>query len=282
MKLIAIDMDGTLLNSNNAISPENKKAIHDAMTQGHKVMICTGRTQKFIENFLIEEELPLPFAACNGAYIYADNTLINSYPIPHTSIVEAHHHLEKLEFPFKIYTNKGVGSNEAFLDRAIQEFQDSGDTKITSEAIIEYNNKNSSFTYKKIDELVSDSSIEIYKFFIFTPNQRKKKELLTILGQIEGITLTSSFSNNIEINSIDGHKGNGILQMAAYFGIPQEDTVAIGDNFNDLAMLQVAGLSVAMENGDEEIKKLCDVVTKSNNEHGVGYAIRKYVLNEDI
>jgi hydroxymethylpyrimidine pyrophosphatase-like HAD family hydrolase len=76
----------------------------------------------------------------------------------------------------------------------------------------------------------------------------------------------------------NGHKGNGIRVMAEYFNIPIENTVAIGDNFNDVPMLKTAGLSIAMENGDPAVKEIADVVTLTNNEHGVAHAIEKYVL----
>jgi hydroxymethylpyrimidine pyrophosphatase-like HAD family hydrolase len=69
--------------------------------------------------------------------------------------------------------------------------------------------------------------------------------------------------------------------MAEYYNIPIENTVAIGDNFNDVPMLEVAGLSVAMGNADPSVKEIADVVTLTNNEHGVAHAIEKYVLTNN-
>jgi len=75
----------------------------------------------------------------------------------------------------------------------------------------------------------------------------------------------------------DGHKGIGLRKMAEYYRIPIENTVAIGDNFNDLPMLQCAGYAIAMDNADNEVKKICDFVTLSNSENGVAHALRKLI-----
>lgn len=285
-KLIAIDMDGTLLNSEHVISVENKSAIEDAISQGHIVMICTGRTQNNIRDFLAERGLALPYAACNGAYVVADNKLVHSYAIEPTHATDTYKLLEQQNHPFKIYTNKGVFSSQGFLENAVKEFKSADNPAMGSgvslEHFIEFHKNNIDTPVESIEQLLEDDSIEIYKYFTFTPHQDRKQNLLVELEKLNGIKLTSSFPTNVEINSLDGHKGNGIAKMAEHFNIPIEDTVAIGDNFNDLPMLEVAGLSVAMENGDEEIKNLCDVVTKTNDEHGVAYAIRKYVLGEGI
>ncbi|NGY88269.1 HAD hydrolase family protein [Bacillus megaterium] len=80
--------------------------------------------------------------------------------------------------------------------------------------------------------------------------------------------------------NIKGNKGNGLKVMAKYFGIPLEDTVAIGDQFNDIPMFKVAGLSIAMANAEQEVKELSDVITLTNDENGVAYAIDNYVLKK--
>jgi hypothetical protein len=75
-----------------------------------------------------------------------------------------------------------------------------------------------------------------------------------------------------------GNKGYGLKAVAKHYNIPLEQTIAIGDNFNDVPMLEAAGLSVAMGNAEPEVKEMCDIVTRTNDEHGVAYAIRQFVL----
>lgn len=134
--------------------------------------------------------------------------------------------------------------------------------------------------FQKIEDVVNNPELEISKFFILTFNAGHRAQLLSMLQEDTDIMVTASAPTNLEIMDKNGHKGNGLKQMAAHFNIPIEDTVAIGDNFNDVPMLEAAGLSVAMGNAEEDVKKLCDVVTLTNNEHGVAHAIEQFVLKQ--
>jgi Cof subfamily protein (haloacid dehalogenase superfamily) len=121
--------------------------------------------------------------------------------------------------------------------------------------------------------------MKIQKFFILTLNRQKKSELTAYLSNISGVATTSSGQMNIEVMDVNGNKGNALKIMAEYYGISLADTVAIGDNFNDIPMLKVAGFSIAMGNADPAVKQLCNFVTLSNAENGVSYAIDKFILN---
>ena len=89
-----------------------------------------------------------------------------------------------------------------------------------------------------------------------TFNAGHRAQLLSMLQEDTDIMVTASAPTNLEIMDKNGHKGNGLKQMAAHFNIPIEDTVAIGDNFNDVPMLEAAGLSVAMGNAKEDVKTM--------------------------
>jgi Cof subfamily protein (haloacid dehalogenase superfamily) len=285
MRLVAIDMDGTLLSSDKEISKENIDAINDAVKHGHVVMICSGRSQEDIMVFLKEQGLSIPFAGSNGAIVYADSKVIHSVAMDKNVVALAYEKLENLKHPFKIYTNKGIYSNGTFLDRALLEYnsvpEDMRNHTFKFEHMIEYQKKSKSYLLTSIEDLHHQEDLEIHKFFIFTPHHKRRAEIISQLELIDNLSVTSSGADNVEIMSIDGHKGNGIIQMAKYFNIPIEDTIAIGDNFNDVPMFETTGLSIAMANAEEEIKEMCDVVTLSNDDHGVAYAIQKYVLEED-
>jgi hydroxymethylpyrimidine pyrophosphatase-like HAD family hydrolase len=97
---------------------------------------------------------------------------------------------------------------------------------------------------------------------------------------IDETFVTSASPFNLEVTHINGNKGYGLKAMASYFNIPIENTVAIGDEKNDLPMLNIAGLSIAMGNAEEEVKLSSDVVTLSNDENGVAYAFEKYIFKE--
>ena len=87
------------------------------------------------------------------------------------------------------------------------------------------------------------------------------------------VAMVVSFEHNFEMQHPDVSKGNALTKLAAHLNISMEDTVAIGDNFNDVSMLKMAGLGIAMGNGEPEIQALAKAITLTNVEHGVAHAI---------
>ncbi|WP_459503392.1 Cof-type HAD-IIB family hydrolase [Bacillus sp. C1] len=285
MKLIALDMDGTLLSSNLEISKENLQAIRDAKAAGHIVMICSGRAKEDVLKLLEEYELSLPVGASNGAIVYVDGKVINARCLQTDKVYKLAKLLEYEGFPYKLYTNNGVYSPYNWKEQVMQAFKENENaldvTMEELERITEKQKKSNLITdYQKIEDVVNNPDLEISKFFISTFNDEQRSQLLQSLQEDEEIMVTASAPTNLEIMDKHGHKGNGLQEMASYFNIPIQNTIAIGDNFNDVPMLEVAGLSVAMGNAEEEVKKLCDVVTLTNNEHGVAHAIEQYVLKQ--
>ncbi len=108
MKLIAIDLDGTLLSGNKMISNENAEAIRKCQEAGHVVAICTGRSIVDIERLLLEVNLKCPIIAENGALIYNDKKMMKRYPIQNMQALEIVNYLEENGLYYQLYTNKGV------------------------------------------------------------------------------------------------------------------------------------------------------------------------------
>ena len=98
------------------------------------------------------------------------------------------------------------------------------------------------------------------------------------LNKISNITLTSSWFDNFEICGRNVTKGNAVRRFAEGMNIKPDEIICIGDNLNDISMIDYAGLGVAMGNADEAVKKAADVVTSSNDEDGVGRVLEKYVI----
>ncbi|MGQ0513148.1 Cof-type HAD-IIB family hydrolase, partial [Bacillus sp. D-CC] len=252
---------------------------------GHIVMICSGRAKEDALKLLEEYKLSLPVGASNGAIVYVDGKVINSRCLPNDKVYKLAKLLESEGFPYKLYTNKGVYSPYTWQDQVMQAFEENKHaldvTLEELERITEKQKKSNLITdFQRIEDVVNNPELEISKFFILTFNAEHRAQLLSMLQEDTDISVTASAPTNVEIMDKHGHKGNGLQEMAAYFNIPIEDTIAIGDNFNDVPMLQVAGLSVAMGNAEEDVKKLCDVVTLTNNEHGVAHAIEQFVLKQ--
>jgi Cof subfamily protein (haloacid dehalogenase superfamily) len=130
------------------------------------------------------------------------------------------------------------------------------------------------------EDVLEQAETRIYKVLAFSMVEDKLRKARQRAKSLEGLVVTSSAENNIEINHPDAQKGSAVSFYAEYVGIPLSEVMVIGDNYNDLSMMKVAGVSVAMGNAEEPIKRECRYVTKTNNEHGVAYAIRTWALRE--
>lgn len=284
MKLIAIDLDGTLLSEGTHITQENVQAIRKAQSQGHIVMICSGRAPEDIQQILNKYELSCPLAGSNGTVVQAEGKLLGIVSMNRKNIIQIAKKLDDERHPYRIYANQGIFVPEDWSERVNLALQ--GDTiKVvglsdeTFKRITEQPQQSDLIKYfHDYNELFGSKDLKIQKFFILTLNQQKKSELATYLSSISGIAATSSGPMNIEVMDKDGNKGNALKIVAGYYGIPMADTVAIGDNFNDIPMLKVAGFSVAMGNADTVVKQLCKAVTLSNTENGVSYAMDQFIL----
>ncbi|MED4400418.1 Cof-type HAD-IIB family hydrolase [Metabacillus fastidiosus] len=284
-KLIAIDLDGTLLSSHYQISKENIQAIRHAQKAGHIVIICSGRAPEDIAALSAKFDLDCPIAGSNGTVVIINGKEISNISMDKKTVFSASKLLDQFKSPYRVYTNYGVFIEAAWAERFSEIFQQYKEIKDTV-SIFEYKmlteepiETDTLKIFHQIDDLLSLKNIKVQKFFIPTLIQSTKEELISAFQKMEEVALTSSGPTNIEIMDKNGNKSNGIKTLAKYFGIPLENTIAIGDNFNDLPMMEAAGLSVAMGNGDPKVKELCDIITLTNDEHGVAYAIEKYVLN---
>lgn len=285
MKLIAIDLDGTLLSHNMEITEESLEAIREAQNQGNIVMICSGRAPEDIQQILNKYDLSIPLAGSNGSVVHAHGRVLQSVSMDRNDVIETAERLDAERFPYRIYTNEGIyvpadWSERVELAMQQEQIKVEGLTDEIYKKITEQPQKSSLLNFfDHYSELFTREELTIQKFFVLTLNASSKTALGNSLEEISTIGITSSSPLNIEVMDQYGNKGSALKRVAEHFNIPLHDTVAIGDNFNDLPMMEVAGLSVAMGNAEAEVKELCDVVTHTNGENGVAHAINNYLLN---
>ncbi|WP_251550419.1 Cof-type HAD-IIB family hydrolase [Neobacillus muris] len=286
MKLIALDMDGTTVNSINEVNRENILAIKKAQSMGHIVMVLSGRSPESIHALLQKYDLDCPIGASNGTAVYADGKLLELTSLNPDQVRSVALSLDNERIPYKVYTNMGVYMPKDWKKR-LDEVLDSG--LIPDE---HYENENFermtrnpveselALSFNHIEELLNKEGLEIQKFFALILVPEQKHRLISNIESVKDGYISTSSPFNIEVMHMDGNKGNGLKVMADYFDIPLEDTVAIGDENNDIPMFETAGLSIAMGNAKEHIKEMCDLVTLTNDENGVAYAIEHYILKE--
>ena len=268
-KLVAIDIDGTLITDNKEVTPRTIETIKEASRKGIKVIICSGRSfyrlEKYVEEVGLKKENQC--SICFNGGMIVENTTKNIIYSQHLDTEEVKELIQlgkTLELPMMIYA-KDTHYTEKIPD------------------IIKQNDKNLEGLNLKVvhfDEInFNKEENYIYKVcFIDKPEKIKEKRKEIPKELIEKYEVTSSIPEYIEIVKKGIKKSEGIKAVMQIYGIKQEEVMAIGDGENDVEMLKFAGLGVAMENASDYVKGFADVITTSNNNDGVANAIEKYIL----
>ena len=279
VKLIAIDLDGTLLDKGKYISEKNIEAIKFAQKRGIEVVIATGRANFDAQNILKESDINPWIIGTNGATIHdPSGELFYSVPLNQQT---ASNMLNILEDEFLYY--------EAFIDHQIcapnygkellfQEIdQLMSKTNHMDKSLlkleIEIQFGQSGFTFIESYKKLLEQEKEIYNILAISFDEEKLQKGWTKFVDVPNVTIVQSGKNNFHLQHEQASKGNALEILAKQFNVDLADTAAVGDNYNDLPMLQIVGRSAAMGNADQEIKDLCDVVTLSNDKDGVAHFI---------
>lgn len=287
IKLIASDMDGTLLGSNHDISQENIKAIKLAQKNGIHFAISTGRAYDDVKPFIEKYDLNCECAALNGGeYIDAEGNIIESVYIDHDKAREALNEMLKFDLQIEIYTDNGyftTSTKEEMIKGMLKRFKTFHPEIKDENEILEYALKNPHFVnmnyISDIDEFFN-SDIKIGKFVSFAENVEEIKAVKEHMSKVEGLAISSSFETNIEVNHEDATKGKILLKAAEKMGIKREEVAVFGDSYNDYTMFEEFPNSFAMENAIPMIKEAAGFITAKNTEDGVAKGIYKILDNE--
>ncbi|MFJ5717085.1 Cof-type HAD-IIB family hydrolase [Neobacillus sp. NPDC093127] len=279
IKCIASDMDGTLLNSIQQISEENKQAIITAQAQGVEFVVATGRSYQEATYVLAEAGVNCPVICVNGAEVRSKaGDVISATPISKQLTREVAAKLGEQDVYFEVYTNKGAFTVDA--DKAVSTLVDiivSANPEVNREEIIFAAGARLRdglvHTVEDYEILFSDDEYQIYKLLVFSFDTDKLEAAGKSLSAFDDLAVSASGRENLEVTNKKAQKGLALEAFAKAKGISMAETMAIGDNYNDVSMFEKAGRSVAMGNANYEIKSLCDVITDTNEESGVAKAI---------
>ena len=286
IKLVACDLDGTLFNSNMTISEENAAAIKLAQENGIEFLVATGRSPQQSRKNMREYGLKTGFININGALVYdANNQLQVKHQLPNEKAKLVAHILLKNQLYFELVTADKIYSNDISkrvvnLARSLMSLNPGVTFKKAVATAAGSNAMLSMTLVEDFDQLLADPKTEIMKIISFDAHgpaafSSAKKEIMS-LGDV---AVTSSAAANIEINDIKAQKGPALLDYARKKGFKKEEVATIGDNLNDASMIRDAGVGVAMANAVPAIKKLAQVKTKSNDDNGVAYILKKFIKN---
>ena len=265
IKLLALDLDGTLLTHDKQISSENKVAIKQAQAVGVHVVITTGRPLKAIEHILTELDLLVASEysiTFNGGLVQRNNgEILSKKTFSYDDLVAIHEALTQLDLPLDVIS-EGVAyeTNSSSLYQSFSPFLDfvEGPFNTIPRDII-FNKAVSAINADFLDQQIPKiPAVLKEKYEIF-----KSRDIL------------------LEIMPKGVVKSFGLDKLTAILGIDKTAVMAMGDEENDLAMLEWAGLGIAMKNATPEVKALADVVAPvTNDEHGVAWAIQTYILED--
>lgn len=273
VKLIALDLDGTTL-TRHGLGAETKRVLEESATAGIEVVIATGRAY----NSLPEDILALDginyLITSNGAHITDANTgeTIYSDCIAADRIDEIHDSLKESGFGIEVFARGIPMISQKYYDDVKRGFF----PYLSRKYIMETRKPTEDIYGFILDNKEEIENINVHFEFLSDREAMREK-----LEKIEGITVTSSVPHNLEIGGENTSKATAVRKICRMEDIDLENVMAFGDNPNDITMITVAGIGIAMGNGEPEVKESADFVTLTNDEEGVAFAIRKMVLEKN-
>ena len=270
VKLICLDMDGTLFAKNHEIPQINISALRRAIQRGIRVALVSGRNYRFLGEFALKIDPGVILVSSNGSRIdeYTHGRCLYECTFAPEEYLKAAQAYWDLGLYFEVYTEN---KNYIFRQELIPEDH--------RRALDNYLLNGHVIATETVDGAPIVPLGGVYKLVAFSPCVDKIISARAYLDEL-GIRHCSSGSNNIEVMPRNSGKGAAVRRLAELFGIPVSEIMAFGDYTNDLEMLQAAGHGVAMENGVDELKAVAELIAPRNTEGGVGQIIYKYVLEE--
>lgn len=271
IKLVAIDIDGTLVTDDKQLTTETIEAINQATEQGVKVVLCTGRplngVQDYLKKLCLDNQAESYVITFNGSLVQNTNgDIIVRHTVSFNDYLDMELLARKIGLHFHAETDQ-------FIYTANRD--------ISPYSIAESFLVRTPIKYRTVEEMTP--ALSISKGMIIDDPELISKALdekAVPADFFNRFYIVRSEPYFLELMNKDASKGNAIRDLAAQLDIKQEEIMALGDQENDLTMIDYAGLGVAMGNAIDEVKEHADQMTLTNQENGVAAAINQYVLNK--
>lgn len=271
-RLIAFDLDGTLLDNEKRIPEENLRALAAAAARGVQIVPATGRILRGIPPELRELPFIRYYILSNGAAVYdtGTGTTLCRGDIPLDLTLRVMDYLDTQPVLYDCYQNDVGWMSQAMYEQAPVYFREEPEIlKLVDKLRIRVPDVKQ--TLREHGE-----AVQKIQFYYKPEDNAKRLEMLAHFSErFPELSATTSTSNNVELNSVRAGKGNGLLALCAALGLRPEDCLAFGDGTNDISLLRAAGRGVAMANAAEEVKAAADAVCETNVDCGVAKEIRR-------
>ena len=277
IKLIALDLDGTLFDNSGQISPANKKEIENAVKKGIAVVISTGRPFSGLPFDQIKDTGIKYAITTNGSALYEIETgrsqfeaaLDDAVVIPIINYIMTKDIHADAFCGGKGYTSEKTLSARSKLD--------------VPESLLKYI-INTREVVPDLAAYIKEKNLHVQKMTLnFHKDENgtlvEREDVKAFLMANPAINVVCGGYNNLEFTAAGVDKGMGLKKLAELLSVPMESTIAIGDTENDLSIIQAAAVGVAMGNATDEVKKAAAYITDSNTEDGVAHAIAHFLYH---
>lgn len=273
-RIIALDLDGTLLSSDKELSAVNLAALQRAAAAGIEIVPTTGRFYGGMPQVIRD----LPFIryviTVNGAEVADLRTgeVLYRAELPWRQAVDIMRFLDGYPVIYDCYQG-----NEAFMTAAQKERID----EMTSSPHYRKMLWELRQPVPELKEVLTERKTDVQKVQFFTRRTEVRQQLMEELPlRFSRLCVSSSLSDNVEINQLHANKGEALRALTRHIGLKREQTLAFGDGLNDLSMLRQAGIGVAMSNACAEAKALAQWIAPSCDEDGVAHGINRFCFGE--
>ena len=273
-KLIAFDLDGTILHDDKTISDRSLRALYAAHERGALIVPATGRIYKGVPAALRLQPFSRYYITINGAKVFdaqRDETLCSA-EMPNELTLRLMEHMDALDVIYDCYKDDWGYVSRSMYERAGDYISDRG--------ILELFYRSRTPVEDLKAYLRADGGSVQKAQMHFRDMRARKKELETLPALFPEVAVSTSVPSNIELNIAAANKGDALCSLCAALGIPIEETLAFGDGTNDTSMLRAAGTGVAMGNADFSVKAAADAVCDDNEHDGLAKYLEKLLEEE--
>jgi len=272
IRVLALDLDGTLLDSEKRLSEVNRNALAAAAAKGILVVPTTGRFFGMMPPAVRD----LPFVryaiTVNGAQVYdrETDTAIVREELPLEKALAIMRYLDGFDVIYDCYQDNWGRMTQAMQEKAEEYAKCPHYTKM----IREFRKP-----YPDLKDYLAEQGRDVQKIMLFARDPAVRDAIAAdVKTRFDGLAVSSSTFNNLEFNAASAHKGRALERFAEHFGWTLDNCMAFGDGLNDLSMVRMAGIGVAMANAAPEVLSAANYVTLSNDEDGVAAALWHFCL----
>ena len=269
IKVIAMDLDGTALNHQKQLTERTRAAIQKAAKSGIQIVVATGRTF----SSLAPEVLAMPEITCaitsNGAVVNRipdGAVLLHNYPNPET-VSEIAGMIQGEKIDTEVCTGGQAYIGQSYYDRVLE-----GKTNRDVQYV-----KTTRHPVPDIYQFLLEHRVAIENINLNFKTLEEKQQWQQRFQKLPGVTPTSSFLFNVELGGATTSKAHALQALLDEWKMTSRQVMAFGDSENDLGMIQLAGIGVAMANGMEEVRQVADILAESNEEDGVAKIIEQLI-----